>query len=68
MGTTVTVPGAPGAYQQFTFSGLTSGATYYVALRAQDKAGNWSTVSNVVNVIASLDQTPPAAIIDLSAQ
>ncbi|MBI5170509.1 MAG: fibronectin type III domain-containing protein [Candidatus Eisenbacteria bacterium] len=62
------VPGAPGAYQQFTFSGLSSGATYYVALRAQDKAGNWSTVSNVVNVIASLDQTPPAAIIDLSAQ
>ncbi len=62
------VPGAPGAYQQYTFAGLSSGATYYVALRAQDKAGNWSTVSNVVNVIASLDQTPPAAIIDLSAQ
>lgn len=64
----VSAPGAPGAYQQFAFTGLSSGATYYVALRARDKAGNWSTVSNVVNVIASVDQTPPAAIIDLSAQ
>ncbi|MFN8587663.1 MAG: hypothetical protein U0704_07645 [Candidatus Eisenbacteria bacterium] len=60
-------PGAPGSYQSFAFGGLTSGATYYIAVRAQDAAGNWSTVSNVIQVIASLDQTAPAAIIDLSA-
>ena len=61
------VPGSPGAYQKYTLGSLSSGATYYVAVRAQDAAGNWSTVSNVVQAIASLDQTPPAAIIDLSA-
>jgi chitodextrinase len=49
-------------------TGLASETRYYFAVRSQDVAGNWSTVSNVVNVIASVDQTPPAAIIDLSAQ
>ncbi len=65
--TSLPVPGAPGAYQKYTLGSLTSGATYHIALRAQDASGNWSTISNVVQAIASLDQTPPAAITDLSA-
>ena len=62
------VPGAPGAYQVYGMTGLASETRYYFAVRSQDVAGNWSPISNVVNVLASLDQTSPATIIDLSAR
>ena len=62
------VPGAPGAYQVYGMTGLASETRYYFAVRSQDVAGNWSSISNVVNVLASLDQTSPATIIDLSAR
>ncbi len=41
-------PGDLGAVQSFTITGLTSGATYYVAIRMGDASGNSSWLSNVV--------------------
>jgi len=48
-GTQVTggpTPGALGAAQTVTVTGLTAEATYHFALRARDATGNWSPVSN----------------------
>lgn len=60
-------PHSPGTLEAYGISGLASGATYHYAIRSQDAAGNWSTISNVVEIIASPDQTAPATITDLSA-
>lgn len=48
-GTQVTggpTPGAAGAMQTATVTGLTAETTYHFALRARDATGNWSPVSN----------------------
>jgi hypothetical protein len=48
-GTQVTggpTPGAAGAAQTVTITGLTAETAYHFALRARDAAGNWSPVSN----------------------
>jgi hypothetical protein len=58
-------PRAPGAFQSVVVSGLTPGSTYYFGLRSRDVSGNWSTISNVVNIVASSDVIPPAPINDL---
>lgn len=66
---TVTVPPAPlpaGSAQNFVLLPLQPGTTYYVALKARDEAGNWSTISNVASgATGTSDTTPPAAIHDL---
>ena len=52
-GTQVTgapAPGAAGAAQTVTVTGLTAETAYHFALRARDSAGNWSPVSNDVVV------------------
>jgi hypothetical protein len=59
------VPGAPGAFQSVTVTGLTPGTTYYFGVRSQDAAGNWSVTSNSPSSVASTDVTPPATINDL---
>ncbi|MDH4190804.1 MAG: fibronectin type III domain-containing protein [Betaproteobacteria bacterium] len=41
----------------YTDSGLAAGSTYYYVVRAMDEAGNID--SNVVEVVASTDTTPP---------
>jgi hypothetical protein len=46
---TVPKPGSPGSTQSTTVSGLSSGTTYFFALKTSDKAGNTSPLSNVVS-------------------
>jgi subtilisin family serine protease len=41
-------PGAAGAAEQFTLTGLSHEQTYYVAIRSSDYSGNVSGISNVV--------------------
>lgn len=59
------VPGAAGAAQSHTVTGLNRQSTYYFALVVADDAGNPSAISNVPSVTTP-DQTRPAAITDLS--
>jgi len=58
-------PTAGGTQQTFTVTGLTSGRTYYVAIRATDNGGNVSALSNVPSATTA-DTTPPAPVRDLS--
>jgi hypothetical protein len=46
------LPGPPGTKQSFSFTGLTPGVTYYFAVKTVDEKGNWSTVSNIAQVVA----------------
>ena len=41
-------PGAAGAIEDVTVTGLEQNTTYYFALKTRDEAGNWSALSNVV--------------------
>ncbi|MDH4101044.1 MAG: hypothetical protein OEV28_10800, partial [Nitrospirota bacterium] len=43
------IPGTGGTGESFAVTGLSSSTTYYFAIRAQDDAGNWSDLSNVVS-------------------
>jgi hypothetical protein len=54
-------PIASGQRQNFVLRGLSRDTTYYVALRTQDDAGNWSDVSNVLRWDWTLDTAPPSA-------
>lgn len=56
-----------GTSQSYVLLNLTSGVTYYVAIRTRDEAGNWSSISNVVSGTTLPDSTAPAAIQDLGA-
>ena len=56
---------AAGTQQTFTVTGLTSGRTYYVAIRATDSSGNVSGISNVPSG-TTLDTVAPAPVRDLS--
>jgi hypothetical protein len=61
---TVSPPGVSGSVQDHTVSGLVANSTYYFALKVGDEAGNWSPISNVVQ-ITTHDRVPPATINDL---
>lgn len=50
-----------GSTQSVTVRGLTSGTTYFFAIRTQDEAGNWSGVSNVARWDWVIDNAPPGA-------
>ena len=41
-------PGAPGTAQAYSLDGLQTGVTYYLAIKTEDQAGNWSAMSNVI--------------------
>lgn len=58
------VPGAPGAAQSFTVTGLSRQVLYYFAVKVADEAGNWSAMSNVPSATTP-DTKAPAAISDL---
>ncbi len=66
LATGVPAPGPGGSVQTFAFAGLTGDTSFYVALRAIDERGNWSSVSNVATA-TTLDVVPPAAVSTLSA-
>jgi len=63
--TTPPTPLAAGTYQNYTVSGLQSGATYYFAMKTADEVPNWSAISNVVSLATSQDATPPATTTNL---
>ena len=56
-------PGAPGASQSHTVTGLQPATPYWFAIKTADDAGNWSLVSNVVSraTSAAPDVIRPAA-------
>jgi len=58
-------PGAPGAAQSATATGLTRQTRYYFALKVGDEAGNFSALSNVPSGTTP-DLTRPAAITNLA--
>jgi len=58
-------PGASGAAQGMTVTGLTRQTHYYFALKVLDESGNPSALSNVPNGTTP-DLTRPAAITDLA--
>lgn len=57
------LPGAPGTQQSITIDGLTSGVTYYFAIRSADAYGNWSGLSNLAvrssDVVGTGPKTSP---------
>jgi hypothetical protein len=55
--------GPPGT-QLTAVIGLPRDSTYYVALKAEDDAGTWSALSNVISG-RTTDTTPPPGIVDL---
>jgi hypothetical protein len=55
-----------GLTETYQVTGRTALTTYYLALVTRDEAGNASPLSNVVQVTMLSDQTPPAAVTDLS--
>lgn len=67
--TTVTgepAPSVAGSNESMTISGLVSNTQYFFAIITSDEVSNLSGLSNVL-AIATDDETPPAAIVDLSA-
>ncbi len=55
-----------GSAQSYALTGLTASTTYYFAIKAQDAAGNWSTLSNVTSIATTAtDQVAPARVNDL---
>jgi len=57
-------PAAAGTSQTVTVTGLSPSTTYYFALKAQDDAGNWNTISNVISrtTLVAPDVMRPAPI------
>lgn len=60
------VPAVAGSTETITVTGLSSATVYYFAIKTADEVPNWSGLSNVVNLSTGADQTPPAAVGDLS--
>lgn len=54
-------PLVAGTSQTVTVRGLSTGTTYYFAIRSRDEAGNWSGVSNVARWDWVVDNAPPGA-------
>lgn len=61
-------PDSSGKVQSWTVTFLEPGKTYYLALRARDKAWNWSDLSNMITVRVPLDNIAPSAVSDLTAR
>lgn len=61
-------PRAAGGSESMTVSGLTSGTSYYFAIRAVDAAGNRSPLSNTAGGTTDMvaDVTPPAKMTSLA--
>ncbi|HTO89767.1 MAG TPA: fibronectin type III domain-containing protein [Candidatus Sulfotelmatobacter sp.] len=60
-------PLVSGTRQSVVVRGLSSGTTYYFAIRAEDDAGNLAPISNVVQWNWVYDTAPPAAPSGVSA-
>ena len=62
----VPAPQAAGSSESFTVTGLSSGTTYYFAIKTADEVPNWSGLSTTSTTTVS-DTTAPAAVGDLAA-
>lgn len=62
-----TVPKQAGFAESFIVDGLSSGITYYFAIKTADEIPNWSDISNVPGLATEIEQTPPSAIAGLAA-
>ena len=60
------LPHSAGTQEIFTINGLIPEITCYIAIKTADEVPNWSLISNCISGTTP-DQTPPAAIDDLSA-
>ncbi len=60
-------PSVAGTPESLTVVDLVENTTYYFALKSADERSNWSVLSNIAANTTSVDNTPPAAINDLSA-
>jgi len=62
-------PQSAGNPEVIGIMGIPTGDTYYAAIKAVDDAGNWSGLSNVVELTVGGggDNTPPGSINDLAA-
>ncbi len=60
-------PQPTGSAESFIVEGLSSGTTYYFAIKAADEVPNWSVLSNVVSRQTLDEEIPPAVIADLAA-
>ena len=61
-------PKAAGQPETFTVTGLSTGTTYYFALKVADEVPNWSALSNVPSgtTLPPPDTTPPSGVTTLS--
>ncbi len=69
VGTSPGVYGAPislGAVTTYTLTGLTSGTTYYLALKAFDTVPNLGSYSREISLLASTAPAPPGGILALA--
>jgi phosphodiesterase/alkaline phosphatase D-like protein len=62
-----TAPKQAGFAESFIVDGLSSGTTYYFAIKTADEVPNWSDISNVPSLATETEQTPPSAIAGLTA-
>ena len=60
LATWVPLPDSSGTVQSHTIGDLTTGVTWYFALRAADEMSNWSDLSNVLHAVPRRDLTPPS--------
>ncbi len=60
-------PKVAGSAETFVVSGLSSGRTYYFAIKTADEVPNLSLISNVVSKATGAESTPPGAVANLAA-
>ncbi|MDD5688216.1 MAG: discoidin domain-containing protein [Elusimicrobia bacterium] len=63
----VPAPLVAGTNQSYTVQGLSSGITYYFAMKVGDEVSNWSGISNVVNKATNAPDTTPPTVINTLA-
>ncbi|MBN2526225.1 MAG: discoidin domain-containing protein [Deltaproteobacteria bacterium] len=61
----IKAPLTAGMFEVHTVPDLDFGEDHYFAIKSQDAAGNWSSLSNVAKLTAAVN--PPAPVTDLSA-
>ncbi len=58
-------PSIAGSSESLVVTGLTSGTTYYFAIKAADEVPTWSALSNIPSSATLSGDTPPATIANL---
>lgn len=58
-------PQTAGSSESFTVTNLSSGTSYYFAIKTADEVPNWSAISNVISVTTGAEQISPSIVADL---